>query len=45
MKKKSGSCKYYAEYDRVCCYYKSEHVADFTDLGDECRCWRKKEDA
>lgn len=40
-----GSCKYYAEYDGVCCCYKSEHVADFTSPDDECRCWRKKEDA
>ena len=40
-----GSCKFYAEHKGVCCCYKSEHVADFTAPDDECRCWRKKEDA
>lgn len=39
------NCKHYAEYEGVCCCYKSEHVADFTSPDDECRCWRKKEDA
>lgn len=40
-----GNCKHYAEYDGVCCCYKSEHVADFTSPDDGCCCWRKKEDA
>lgn len=29
----------------LCTAHNCEHVADFTDLDDECRCWRKKEDA
>lgn len=40
-----GTCKYYAEYEGVCCYYRSEHVADFVAADDRCRYWRKKEDA
>lgn len=40
-----GNCKYYAEYEGVCCYYRSEHVADFVAADDGCRYWRKKENA
>ena len=40
-----GTCKYYAEYEGVCCYYNSVHVADFVAADDSCRYWRKKEDA
>ena len=37
-----GNCKHYAEYEGVCCYYKSEHVADFVDADSGCKEWRAK---
>lgn len=32
-------CKYYEEYEGVCCKYESEHVADFVDEDDSCDCF------
>lgn len=36
------NCKHYAEYEGVCCYYKSEHVADFVGEDYSCKEWSAK---
>lgn len=33
-----GNCKWYAEYEGVCCNGDSEHRADFTDKNFYCKC-------
>ena len=38
-----GNCKHYAEYEGVCCYYKSEHVADCIAADDGCQYWMEKD--
>lgn len=37
---KCRECKYYEEPEGVCCYYKSEHIADFVDEDNSCE-WFK----
>ena len=34
-----STCRWYAEFDGVCCNYKSEHRADFTEPENSCECW------
>lgn len=36
------NCKHYAEYEGVCCYYKSERVADFVGEDYSCKQWSAK---
>ena len=38
------NCKYYAEFEGVCCNYKSKYVADFTDANDYCDCYERRTD-
>lgn len=39
MKKYCCTCKWYAEYEGVCCNRKSEHLYDFRCLDDTCEEW------
>ncbi len=39
-----STCKYYAEYEGVCCNGDSEHCADFRGLDDTCEKWEKNEE-
>lgn len=43
-KKYCSTCKYYAEYEGVCCNGDSEHCADFRGLDDTCEKWEKNEE-
>ena len=36
------NCKHYAEYEGVCCYYKSERFADFVGEDYSCKEWSAK---
>ena len=38
------TCKWYAEYEGVCCNGESEWVADFRYLDDSCEKWEGKSD-
>ena len=38
------TCKWYAEFEGVCCNADSECAADFRCLDDTCECWRSRED-
>ncbi len=38
------TCKWYAEYEGVCCNGDSEYRADFRCLDDSCECWEGVED-
>lgn len=44
MKKYCCTCKWYAEYEGVCCNGKSEHRADFRCLDDTCEEWEQDAD-
>lgn len=37
------TCKWYAEFEGVCCNGDSEHRADFRCLADYCECWEGKQ--
>lgn len=40
-----STCRWYAEFEGVCCNGDSEYRADFTELEDGCECWEgRKED-
>ena len=39
-----STCKYYAEYEGVCCNGDSEHCADFRGLDDTCEKWKENEE-
>ena len=43
-KKYCSTCKYYAEYEGVCCNGDSEHCADFRRLDDTCEKWEENEE-
>lgn len=43
-KKYCSTCKYYAEYEGVCCNGGSEHCADFRGLDDTCEKWKENEE-
>ncbi|RHC16755.1 hypothetical protein [Roseburia intestinalis] len=43
-KKYCSTCKYYAEYEGVCCNGDSEHCADFRGLDDTCEKWKENEE-
>ena len=43
-KKYCCTCKWYAEFDDVCCCGDSEFRADFRCLDDTCSCWSSRED-
>lgn len=34
-----GACRYYSEYEGVCCNKDSEYRADFRDMMDTCDSW------
>lgn len=38
-----GTCKWYAEFEGVCCNGDSEHRADFRCLDDTCSAWSRME--
>lgn len=38
------TCKWYAEFEGVCCNGDSEYRADFRCLDDTCDCWTSRED-
>ena len=38
------TCKWYAEFEGVCCNYESENCADFTSMDDYCGLWEGKEE-
>lgn len=40
-KKYCSTCKWYAEYEGVCCNGSSEHIADFRYLDDTCEKWEE----
>lgn len=39
---KCKDCKYYAEFEGVCCNGNSEKVADYMDAEDWCDKWEKE---
>ncbi len=39
MEHKCNNCKWYAEFEGVCCNGDSEHVADFVDDESVCEVW------
>ena len=43
-KKYCCTCKWYAEFEGVCCNADSEWAADFRCLDDTCECWTSGED-
>lgn len=42
MTKTCATCRWYAEFEAVCCNGDSEHRADFTDPEDGCECWEER---
>ena len=44
IKKYCCTCKWYAEFEGVCCCGDSEFRADFRSLDDTCDCWASKVD-
>ena len=43
-KKYCCTCKWYAEFEGVCCNADSNWTADFRCLDDTCDCWTNRED-
>lgn len=43
MEQQCETCKYYAEFEGVCCNGYSEHRADFMDSSDSCEEWEASE--
>lgn len=43
MTKTCSTCRWYAEFEGVCCNGDSEYRADFRDADDECRYWERKD--
>lgn len=43
-KKYCCTCKWYAEFEGVCCNADSKWTADFRCLDDTCSCWEEKSD-
>lgn len=43
MAKRCATCRWYAEFEGVCCNGDSEYRADFTDPESCCEEWEEKE--
>lgn len=43
QKKYCCTCKWYAEFEGVCCCGDSKFRADFRRLDDTCNCWMSRE--
>lgn len=39
-----STCRWYEDYQGVCCNGDSEHRADFTEPEDGCECWEGREE-
>ena len=39
-----STCRWYAEFEGVCCNGDSPHCADFTEPEDGCECWEGRDE-
>ena len=44
MAKRCATCRWYAEFEGVCCNGDSEWRADFTEPEDCCECWEGRDE-
>ncbi len=44
MTKTCSTCRWYAEFEGVCCNGDSKWRADFMNPEDSCGCWEEKEE-